>query len=817
MALPGVEISNLPEGGAAQSNDLIGIARLVTPGVYTNVKIEAIRVGAIVDITGTNNQILVNGESTFPQTGEIKLSLVQDIAISSSPEFFELTIGGLTPNRLISTNSSNLLESVSDLTNWVIGTPNRISSISNGIGATTIDIDVGYIGQTSITTLGTLTSGTWNASIITGQYGGTGIANTGKTITLGGNLTTSGSFNAIFTLTADTSVTFPTSGTLATTTNTVSSITGSANQVLANGTTGSAQTGSVTLTLPQSIATSSTVEFENIGINSSSPLSKLDVYNTANSASYNEIAYFRVSNNAGGTNYSLLRIVQNSVNHMAIEAADQSNAKGNLLLQPFGGFVGIGDTVVTAGNRLQVTLNSSANILYAGGSNSGSTNEIICENTINSGASSSRLHLKVGGTTSTGDPYIYFDIPSGGGWTMGSDNSVSGDNFVLSASSSLGTANVISIDGVSNNVTLSQGLIVNGQTLIGSATAASGNSPLETWTSIIAEGPRFISTGTSGVSAGAIARLFCNDGNALASGDRIGAYLLGGATNSSNTLISSCSMESFATEAWSGTAAGSNFVIKLCPNTSITRVERFRINQNGYTSIGSIADSPSILQIYQNGTETGSDAGLTIEQDGTGDSVTQYLLTADVRCITGIDNSDSNKYKVAVNSSALGTNDAIVSTTSGEITFPLTPLVLAYNSATDTSVTGDGTVYTIIFDTVITDQNSDYNNSTGTFTAPVTGKYEFGAWALLTSLGAGHSAVYMEITTTGNTFRTSAMTGAGTRDSGNNLGVSSKVICPMSATDTCVIKVFASGSTKTVGVGGTASPIQTYFYAALVA
>ena len=37
---------------------------------------------------------------------------------------------------------------------------------------------------------GTVTSGTWNGSVILGTYGGTGVANTGKTITLGGNLTT---------------------------------------------------------------------------------------------------------------------------------------------------------------------------------------------------------------------------------------------------------------------------------------------------------------------------------------------------------------------------------------------------------------------------------------------------------------------------------------------------------------------------------------------------------------------------------------------------------------------------------------------------
>lgn len=60
-------------------------------------------------------------------------------------------------------------------------------------------------------------SGAVGSSILAGANGGTGVANTGKTITLGGNLTTSGAFSATFTLTGDTNVTFPTSGTLATT------------------------------------------------------------------------------------------------------------------------------------------------------------------------------------------------------------------------------------------------------------------------------------------------------------------------------------------------------------------------------------------------------------------------------------------------------------------------------------------------------------------------------------------------------------------------------------------------------------------------
>jgi hypothetical protein len=96
----------------------------------------------------------------------------------------------------------------------------------NGSAARTISYNsVGaspLVGSTSLTTLGTIGTGTWNGSVIPGQYGGTGIANTGRTITLGGNITTAdafstaGAFATTLTSTGATNVTLPTTGTLAT-------------------------------------------------------------------------------------------------------------------------------------------------------------------------------------------------------------------------------------------------------------------------------------------------------------------------------------------------------------------------------------------------------------------------------------------------------------------------------------------------------------------------------------------------------------------------------------------------------------------------
>jgi len=92
-----------------------------------------------------------------------------------------------------------------------VGTSNRID-----ISADAIDISTSYVGQTSITTLGTVGTGTWQGTLVAGQYGGTGVNNSGKTITIGGNFTHSGAHTLGLTTTANTSVTLPTTGTLAT-------------------------------------------------------------------------------------------------------------------------------------------------------------------------------------------------------------------------------------------------------------------------------------------------------------------------------------------------------------------------------------------------------------------------------------------------------------------------------------------------------------------------------------------------------------------------------------------------------------------------
>ena len=92
-----------------------------------------------------------------------------------------------------------------------VGTAGRIS-----ISADAIDISASYVGQATITTLGTISTGTWQGSVIGATYGGTGVNNGSNTITLGGNLSTIGAYTIALTATANTTLTLPVTGTLST-------------------------------------------------------------------------------------------------------------------------------------------------------------------------------------------------------------------------------------------------------------------------------------------------------------------------------------------------------------------------------------------------------------------------------------------------------------------------------------------------------------------------------------------------------------------------------------------------------------------------
>ena len=84
------------------------------------------------------------------------------------------------------------------------------------------------------------------------------------------------------------------------------------------------------------------------------------------------------------------------------------------------------------------------------------------------------------------------------------------------------------------------------------------------------------------------------------------------------------------------------------------------------TNLSTGFNAISQLHIYEFNSVVGVTTGLTIEKGGTGDAIIQYLLTGVRRWVTGIDNSDSDKYKVA-SSADLNSNAWLVLDINGNL------------------------------------------------------------------------------------------------------------------------------------------------------
>jgi len=198
-----------------------------------------------------------------------------------------------------------------------------------------------------------------------------------------------------------------------------------------------------------------------------------------------------------------------------------------------------------------------------------------------------------------------------------------------------------------------------------------------------------------------------------------------------------------------------------------------------------------------------------------GDPFHTFTITGATSFSLGLDNSASDAFVIAA-STALGTTNVMSVATTGEINFPLQSAFLAYNSAADTDVTGDNTTYTILCDTEVFDQNSDYNSGTGTFTAPVTGRYTLGSYVELLQLGAGHTSGITRIVTSNRTYRcTGFVNPANLRDSNNVAALGGSLLADMDAADTTTFDITVTNSTKTVDVNGSGTVGVTYQYGLL--
>ena len=233
-----VRIATTANLAATYSNGTSGVgATLTNSGTQA-----AFTIDSIVGVQG--DRVLVKDQSTASQNGIYTITTVGTVSTNwvltravDADQNAEVTPGAFTfveegtvngNNGYVCTNTGSITIGTTGIT-WVqfsgagqviagdgltktgntlnaVGTSNRIT-----ISTDAIDIASTYVGQTSITTLGTIGTGTWNGSVIGPVYGGTGVANGSNN-----SITFTGNYSLGLTLSANTSVTLPTSGTLAT-------------------------------------------------------------------------------------------------------------------------------------------------------------------------------------------------------------------------------------------------------------------------------------------------------------------------------------------------------------------------------------------------------------------------------------------------------------------------------------------------------------------------------------------------------------------------------------------------------------------------
>jgi len=181
-------------------------------------------------------------------------------------------------------------------------------------------------------------------------------------------------------------------------------------------------------------------------------------------------------------------------------------------------------------------------------------------------------------------------------------------------------------------------------------------------------------------------------------------------------------------------------------------------------------------------------------------------------CISGINGSSPAGTLKAV---AINGSDQL--TAGGIITNGGQPAWKAYVSANINDVTGDSSVYSILYNSTLFDNGSHFNTSTGAYTAPVSGVFQINCTTSITSLTSSFSELEIQVVINSLPFLIFGSTGSTFIGSvGDGFIVSASQLVYANEGDTIAIQIFVEGGTKTVGIQGNGSGSFTNFSGFLV-
>lgn len=141
----------------------------------------------------------------------------------------------------------------------------------------------------------------------------------------------------------------------------------------------------------------------------------------------------------------------------------------------------------------------------------------------------------------------------------------------------------------------------------------------------------------------------------------------------------------------------------------------------------------------------------------------------------------------------------------------------AVNNADQTNVTGDGTVYQVLFADELWDVGSHFAAST--FTAPSTGKYILGVSLNLGGITNAMTNSLIYITADSINYRVLQCDWAPGQDVAGQTMITTSILAPMTAASTAQVFIHFLNGAKVVDVlGATGSGIRApYFYGYLLA
>ncbi len=210
-----------------------------------------------------------------------------------------------------------------------------------------------------------------------------------------------------------------------------------------------------------------------------------------------------------------------------------------------------------------------------------------------------------------------------------------------------------------------------------------------------------------------------------------------------------------------------------------------------------------------NASDTASSAAratITVGGTSAGDPSLNFNVSGTTDFEIGIDNTDSDSFKISA-STALGTTDTFIMTTAGERTMPLQPCFLAILESNDNNVTGNATGFTLGSVTALVekfDQGGDFVTS-GTFTAPVTGKYFLTAQFKVGGITSAMTAGTMNIRTSNEVFPGGTLNPAAVRTitaSADIVNFQVSVFADMDAADTSTTDISIHGGALVADVLG---------------